>query len=165
MIEALVKNLNRGLVLLESITAEQYKDTTVAPYYSSIGGHIRHILDVYDCIFEGLPTRKIDLTARKRNLETEELLAEGINYMAVIIGKLQNVKKEDFQLSVEVADDLGAGKVTARYTLSAILIQAHSHAIHHYASIGYIVHQLGLALPDDAFGFNPTTPKKTKVEV
>jgi uncharacterized damage-inducible protein DinB len=165
MIEALVKNLNRGLILLESVTAEQYKDTTVAPYYSSIGGHIRHILDIYDCIFEGLSTCKIDLTARKRNLETEELLAEGINYMATIIGKLQNVKSQDLQLSVEVSDDLGAGKVTASYTLSAILIQAHSHAIHHYASIGYIIHQLGLALPDDAFGFNPTTPKNTKVEV
>ena len=36
MIEVLVKKLNRGLVLLESITAEQYKDTSVAPYYSSI---------------------------------------------------------------------------------------------------------------------------------
>lgn len=163
MIEALVKNLNRGLVLLESITAEQYKDTTVAPYYSSIGRHIRHILDVYDCIFEGLPTGKIDLTARKRNLETEELLVEGINYIAAIIGKLQNVKKEDFQLSVKVSDDLGAVKVTASYTLSAILIQAHSHAIHHYASIGYIIHQLGLSLPDAAFGFNPTTPKNARI--
>lgn len=165
MIEVLVKKLNRGLVLLESITAEQYKDTSVAPYYSSIWGHIRHILDIYDCIFEGLPAQKIDLTARKRNPETEELLAEGINYMAVILGKLQNIKRHDLHLFVEVSDDLGAGKVTASYTLSAILIQAHSHAIHHYASIGYIIHELGLVLPDDVFGFNPTTHKKTKVEV
>ena len=64
---------------------------------------------------------------------------------------------------IYLTDDLGAGKVKAQYTVAAALIQAHSHAIHHYASIGYIIHQLGIELPDDMFGFNPTTPKKVAV--
>jgi hypothetical protein len=61
---------------------------------------------------------------------------------------------------VKVRDDLGLGMVTANYTLAAALIQAHSHAIHHFASIGYIISQLGISLPDGDFGYNPTTPKK-----
>ena len=47
-----------------------------------------------------------------------------------------------------VNDDLGLGVVAANYTLGGILIQAHSHAIHHFASVGYIICQLGIELPD-----------------
>ena len=50
MIPAIVINLERGVNLLNSISDEQYSNTTVAPYYSSIGRHMRHILDVFDCI-------------------------------------------------------------------------------------------------------------------
>lgn len=165
MIEALVKNLNRGLVLLESITEDQYTNTSVAPYYSSIGRHIRHIMDVYDCIFEGLEIQKVDLTARKRSSIAEEQLQEGVAYIRLIIEKLHALNRKDLSKAIEVSDDLGEGVVTANYTLSAILIQVHSHAIHHYASIGYVIHQLGIELPDAAFGFNPTTPKNARIPV
>ncbi|WP_139959243.1 DinB family protein [Flavicella sediminum] len=158
MIEAIVKNLQRGIYLLNTITEEQYKDISVAPYYSSIGGHIRHIMDVYDCVFEGLPSGTIDLTARKRNPMAEQQLNYGIAYIQEIIEKVEGLDSDDFQKLVQVSDDLGEGVFEATYTLSALLIQSHSHATHHYASIGYIIFQLGIELPDNAFGFNPTTP-------
>jgi hypothetical protein len=60
---------------------------------------------------------------------------------------------------IEVQDDLGLGVITANYTLASAFIQAHSHAIHHFASIGYIISQLGINLPDADFGYNPTTPR------
>ena len=61
---------------------------------------------------------------------------------------------------ITVSDDLGLGKISVNSTLAAVLLQAQSHAIHHYASVGYIIYQLGVELPDSDFGFNPTTPKK-----
>ena len=63
------------------------------------------------------------------------------------------------QQKIEVKDDLGLGLESATYTLGAILMQAHSHVIHHFASVGYIIYHLGIELPDASFGFNPTTPK------
>ena len=54
MIPAIIQNLNRGVNLLNSINDEQYANNSTAPYYSSIGIHMRHILDVFDCIFDGL---------------------------------------------------------------------------------------------------------------
>ncbi|MDC9721426.1 MAG: DinB family protein, partial [Urechidicola sp.] len=80
MINAIEKNLERGIKLLNSISNQQYSDTSIAPYYSSIGGHIRHILDVFDCLFEGLPNGLVDLSARKRNELVEIDTAEGIIY-------------------------------------------------------------------------------------
>ena len=159
MIEAIEKNLCRGIQLLQYISDEDYNNTTIAPYYSSIGSHMRHILDVFDCVFEGLESNNINLINRKRNELAENFTSHGINYFNETIEKLKKLDENDFNKIVNVTDDLGLGIISANYTLVAILIQAHSHAIHHFASVGYIISQLGIELPDDDFGFNPTTPK------
>lgn len=163
MIKAITKNLERGIKLLNSIDDNQYSDVSVAPYFSSIGGHMRHILDVFDCVFEGLTTSKIDLTARKRNELAESKTVFGIAYFEKTIDQLNQLDEIDFNKIVQVTDDLGLGKITANYTLSSALIQTHSHATHHFASIGYIISQLGIELPDNDFGYNPTTPKNPEL--
>lgn len=160
MIKAIENNLLRGVKLLNSITDTQYNDQSVAPYHSSIGGHIRHILDIFDCIFEGISTKKIDLAARKRNAMVEQYTVHGLLYFEIIIKKLHTLEAYNLDEIYEVKDNLGMGEVVANYTLASALIQAHSHAIHHFASIGYIIAQLNIELPDADFGFNPTTPKK-----
>ncbi len=164
MIDAIEQNLNRGVRLLNSISDTQYSDTTVQPYHSSIGGHMRHILDVFDCIFSGLEHKHIDLTARKRNQLAEEKTAFGLAYFEDTIEKLKDFKTIDLDQKVAVTDDLGLGMVTANYTLASLLIQAHSHTIHHFASIGYIICNLGIELPDADFGYNPSTPRCKKQE-
>lgn len=164
MTNAIIKNLERGISLLNSIDDEQYCDTSVAPYFSSIGGHMRHILDVFDCIFEGLDANNIDLTARKRNELVETKTAYGLAYFNQTIEKLKALENADFNQMIKVSDDLGMGIVTVDYTLASALIQAHSHGIHHFASIGYIISQLNIELPDADFGFNPTTPKNKELK-
>ena len=159
MIVAIIQNLDRGVNLLNSISDEQYANNSTPPYYSSIGIHMRHILDVFNCIFQGIETKKIDLTARERNPLAETKVAVGLDYFDQIISQLNEVRMEDLDRIIEVKDDLGLGMVTANYTLAAVMIQAHSHAIHHFASIGFIISQMGIDLPDGDFGYNPTTPR------
>ena len=159
MIPAIIQNLNRGVNLLNSISDEQYANNSTAPYYSSIGIHMRHILDVFDCILRGMEQKKIDLTSRQRNEMAETRVAIGLSYFDQIMSQLNHIQMEDLDMNVEVTDDLGQGMITANYTLAAALIQAHSHAIHHFASIGYIISQMGINLPDGDFGYNPTTPR------
>ena len=67
MIDAIEKNLTRGIKFLNSITDEQYSSTSAPPYYSSIGSHMRHILDAFSCIFNGLETKNVDFSDRERN--------------------------------------------------------------------------------------------------
>jgi len=159
MIKAIEINLQRGIKLLESISNEEYSNTSIAPYYSSIGSHMRHVLDVFDCIFEGIESKQINLIKRKRNNLAENRTDIGIDYFNSVLNQLSKIESNDFNQIVEVTDDLGLGVITANYTLGGVLIQAHSHAIHHFASVGYVISQLGIQLPDDDFGFNPTTPK------
>ncbi len=163
MIDAIEKNLNRGIKLLNSISDEQYSSTSAPPYFSSIGSHMRHILDVFSCIFNGLETKQVDFSARERNPLAERTTLAGIEYFNSIISRLHQLSEDDFETIISVTDDLGTGNVTADYTLGGALIQAHSHAIHHFASIGFIINRLGVELPDEDFGYNPTTPKKELV--
>ncbi|QTD37706.1 DinB family protein [Polaribacter batillariae] len=163
MIKAIEQNLQRGINLLHSLTDEQYNNTSVAPYHSSIGCHTRHILDVFSCIFNGLDTKEIDLTKRERNELAEKYTHVGIDYFNTIIKKLRSLKNTDLNKEVAVTDDLGLGNVTIKTTLASILVQAQSHTTHHYATIGYLVHHIGVQLPESGFGFNPTTPQKLNV--
>ncbi len=165
MIKAIIHNLNRSVLLLNSIDDMQYSDISVAPYNSSIGGHIRHILDVFDCIFDGLSIGEVNLVARKRNELTEQKTTFGLIYIENTIDKLHGLENVDFDKIIAVKDDLGLGEITQNYTLGSVLIQAHSHAIHHFASLGYLIHQLGINLPDADFGYNPTTPRGEKLNV
>ncbi len=160
MISAIEKNLERGIKLLESISDVEYSNSSTPPYFSSIGSHTRHILDMYQCIFEGFPKGIIDLTKRERNFLQEQYTKAGLDYFYEIISKLKSIPTSDLNKNVIVTDNLGDGKVEANYTLTGILVQAHSHAIHHYAIIGFLVHNLGIELPDADFGYNPTTPKR-----
>lgn len=164
MIDAIEKNLQRGIKLLNSITDEQYSNRTIPPYYSSIGANMRHVLDAFTCIFNGLENRCVDFSDRARNQLAEEKTEFGLAYFNCVLEQLHNLNPSDFDTIISVKDDLGTGVVTANYTVGSALIQAHSHAIHHYASIGFIINQLGIELPDADFGYNPTTPKKILVE-
>ncbi len=160
MIDAIEHNLKTGIALLDTVSEQQYRNTSVKPYHASIGSHMRHILDIFDCIFCGLECGHVDLTARKRNQLVEQSPAMCRAYFETVLEKLRKLKCEDMNRLINVSDDLGLGMITAKYTLAALLIQAHSHAMHHFASLGYIVTNLGLELPKEDFGFNPTTPKK-----
>lgn len=164
MIEAIEKNLLRGVKLLNSITDEQYSDCTIPPYYSSIGNNMRHVLDVFACIFNGLKSGSVDFSDRQRNDLAQQKTAFGIAYFDEIIDKLHELNPADFDNIIKVSDDLGTGMLTANYTLGSALIQAHSHAIHHFASIGFIINQLGIELPDADFGYNPTTPRNITIK-
>ncbi|SNR15354.1 DinB family protein [Tenacibaculum jejuense] len=161
MIDAIEKNLQRGIKLLNTISDKQYSDCSVPPYYSSIGNNMRHILDVFSCIFKGIDRGDIDFSDRERNELAQIKTDAGIAYFNEIIHQLKSIETEDFDKIVRVTDDLGTGKITTNYTLSSALVQAHSHTIHHYASIGFIIHTLGIELPDADFGYNPTTPRES----
>ncbi|HBH91121.1 hypothetical protein [Ponticaulis sp.] len=160
MFDAIEKNLNLGADLIGFISDDQFNDKTVPPYHSSIGCHMRHILDIFDCILTGLDAGKVDLTARTRNVQVETDRDVCHEYLEQVLSGLNDLRSADLERLIDVTDDLGLGAVTCKYTLGALLVQAHSHAIHHFAALGYINSCLGINMPAAEFGYNPTTPRE-----
>ena len=71
IVKSTLETLRKSIVLLDSLDDIQLANATIGPYYSSIGSHLRHILDFYHCIFKSNMATTIDLTARPRNTEVE----------------------------------------------------------------------------------------------
>lgn len=158
IIQSTINTLNKSRTLLQKLTNEELQDVSISPYFSSVGSHIRHILDFYDCIFNRMDG-KVVLTSRKRNLKVESCCTTACAYLDEIINKVQKIDNTDFKKSVVVIDDLGLGSVEITYYYEALFAQANSHAIHHYAIIHYILDRLKISINDASFGYNPTTPK------
>jgi len=157
IIQTSIYTLNKSRTLLLELSDMQLSNSSVLPYNSSIGSHLRHILDFYDCILvEG---NSIDLTSRKRQIEIETNCDAALEYFKIIVEKLKNLDEATINGKVQVIDDLGLGKIEIGYTFSALLAQANSHTIHHYAIINYILDGLGISFKDNTFGYNPTTPR------
>lgn len=162
IIDAATANLKRAATLIPMLEAESYSNSNIGPYYSSIGEHLRHVLDIFKCLVDGLDSKVVDLSDRVRGTEAETIPERGLQYLNAVIKDLARLRDIDQATPITVIDDLGLGTVDVPSTLGAVLCQAHSHAIHHFASIGYLLHLQGLPLPDCKFGYNPTTPISTQ---
>lgn len=158
IIASSLKTLQKANLLLNKLGDANLSNASVAPYYSSIGSHIRHILDFYNCIFNMNESLQVDLTARCRNTDVENQCHAASNYLDTTVKKLKSLDI-DLASNITVIDDLGLGKTSIAYTFGALLSQANSHTIHHYAIISYIMNGLKIELDDCEFGYNPTTPK------
>src|SRR5690606_17818220 len=88
IIKSTLKTLQKSHYILTNLSNEQLSDTSVSPYYSSIGSHIRHILDFYNCILNRDLKNRIDLTARCRNEEVENCCDVGLDYLSIITAKM-----------------------------------------------------------------------------
>ena len=158
IVESSIKILEKSRSLLSILNNSQLSDDAVPPYYSSIGSHIRHILDFYNCILNS-ENNIVDLTARERDQYVENFTESALNYLESIILKLK-LLPDLLDKDIIVIDDLGLGKIKMKYTLSSLLAQANSHTIHHYSIINYILSGLNIEFGEDQFGVNPTTPYK-----
>ena len=159
IIQSSIHTLSKSKTLLSILSNQDLCNISVPPYNSCIGSHIRHILDFYDCILEGYSNEFIVLTNRARDTRMHEDCDYAFKNVERIINSLNQLSQINPNLTITVSDDLGLGKVDIEYTLGAILAQANSHAIHHYAIINYILESLKISIKDDTFGYNPTTPQ------
>lgn len=157
LIRSTLHTLKKTKILLNQIDNSHLCNKTIAPYYSSIGSHIRHILDFYECILN--EENAFDLTRRKRDAKIETDCKYALIYLQQLENRLLKVDQSRMDRLVEVVDDLGLGKTKVTYTFEALIAQANSHTIHHYAIINYILEGLDLRFNENDFGYNPTTPK------
>ncbi|MCG8569022.1 MAG: DinB family protein [Spirochaetes bacterium] len=162
VIKASIANLRECEQLIDKISDETYKNKSVAPYYSSFGQHLRHVLDIYDCALSGIVSKIVDFSARKRDLTVEDEKDAGKAYIQQIISKLNQLSDKDPGERIMIKDDLGNGYAELPGTIGSVLVQAFSHTIHHYACVGYILAGQGQDIPHPRFGLNPTSPDTSK---
>lgn len=100
---------------------------------NSIGKHIRHIIEFYDCLIRGYESDQIDYDTRAHNslFESNKLVA--INEMDKIIEALDRYQDKPLKLLASYCDD--AKKHLTATSFNRELVYNIEHATHHMAII------------------------------
>lgn len=135
--------------IAEQMNNVEYSEKLEILNQSSVGQHIRHVLEFYICLAEGLQSGVVDYDKRKRNLELET----NLDFALSTLDKLSEIfcckDYEDTSLLHEV-EYLGK-KISTHSSVSRELIYLIEHSIHHYAIIGIAVrnHLKHIAVPEN----------------
>lgn len=149
--------LQQGVDLLLKHSDSSYNQSDKAIYGSSIGGHVRHILDHYKAVIKSVDTGVVDYDNRVRNtdIETDRLAAiKAFEEMIDSLGKLESLP--DCSVDVIVASSTKDNGMKTRSSLARELQFLVSHTVHHYALIAISSRVQGL-VPAPGFGVAPST--------
>lgn len=158
--------LNQGADLIGRCGPDHYSEKVPQCFNSSIGGHIRHMLDHFQCLLGGISDSRgagidtavrIDYDARQRDVLVETDLQVGIERIDEICSILKQLDGDHNPL-VAVKMDTGsdAPDLWTSSTLQRELQFLLSHMVHHYALIATIGRIIGIQIPP-SFGLAPST--------
>lgn len=152
--------LRQAEALLEQISDAVY---TVAPgglTPHKAGGHLRHILEFYECFLAGLADSHIDYDARKRDLSLERSRPAARDRIRCLIRSLEAepALRADSVIWVRMEDSAGT-QTPEPFLVSSVgreLQVLSSHTIHHFALMAMVLRVHGVAV-DAGFGMAPST--------
>ena len=147
--------LEQGVEVLSSIQDEIY--TCPADLFGGqrIGGHIRHIVEFYERLFEGVKTGVVDYAARRRDPVVEMDRSAAILRLESVCDCLRSGggSVDSVELLMRPEDSArGHVRSTSGRELEAVA----SHTIHHFALISVLLRYFGLAVPQE-FGVSKAT--------
>jgi len=151
--------LLQGLGLLFELRDHTLSRTAGAPFNASIGQHYRHVLEHFQSLIKGQRSGEINYDARERNVRIETEVTYASIATCDVLRALKRYTEETLARTCKVINSLGYGKSNPSIfesNLSRELAYCTGHAIHHYAIIRLICHEVGIAVPAE-FGVAPST--------
>lgn len=165
LIDHNIATLLEAGTLLDSISVDEYCLTDDSKNTSSIGKHIRHVLDHYSCFKNGLALQKINYDHRVRDPRIENDPDFAIENIFDICRSLVDLK-EKFSEKPNISSDplivccsSSPHQPECIETISTIgreLSFLQSHAVHHFALIKLLLQDSKLSV-DENFGIAATT--------
>lgn len=158
------ENLNEIKKVLFQLTDEQYAHNAILLSQASIGQHVRHIVEFYQCVLFGSDTKIVNYDNRKRSLLIETDRNFAIKIINAISSNLaQDILDEPYILEGNFCAEEGK-ETQIKTTLFRELAYCLEHSIHHQALIKVGLLELDrLNFIDDTFGLAPATIRFRKV--
>jgi len=152
--------LRQAGALLDRISDAVYtaSPSGLAPHKA--GGHLRHILEFYECFLAGLASGRIDYDNRRRDLSVETNRQTAQARIRSLLCRLETEPTLRSDSSVRVRmEDSADSRITEPFLISSVgreLQVLSSHTIHHFALIAMTLRALGVPVDSD-FGVAPST--------
>jgi len=130
---------------------------------SSIGQHMRHVVEFYQCFFKDLKTSEICYDKRARLVELECSLLALVVEFRKIVSQYKGLSIVDRKLNLLSMAHPGASLRRAQTTLNRELLYLSDHTIHHIAQIKLIALANGLILELDDKNFSTQQHRASQI--
>lgn len=151
--------LEQAIDLLSGIGVEAYQKQLKPHFSSSIGAHIRHIVDHFLALIDGHEARLVDYNIRHRHNDIEQNPDSAIQRLKAICDWLNSIDDSILDTEINVVSEVDINRTCSancKSTLERELVFIGSHAIHHYALIKILCGMQSITVPE-YFGYAPAT--------
>jgi len=123
--------------ILSQLNNSQYGEALSILNGSSIGKHVRHIIEFYQCIIESIPGGNLDYSKRLRNgdIETNTALASSIIDKCLSSMHLLQAQQPLLVIPDFDPDNMHGKEIAVSSSVGREIMYAYDHAIHHLAII------------------------------
>ncbi len=142
---------------LDKLNADQYTQPSKALFNATIGQHVRHIVELFQCLENGYDSGIVNYEHRKRDksIETDKQLA--IQLLHDISNRLI---RDDKSIQLEMSyDDVSNEKVLVNSNYYREVVYNLEHTVHHMALIRVGVAEVSDLVLPDSFGVASSTMK------
>lgn len=156
-IDSSMQTLEQLSCFIEDLNDTEYQYSAKPWFNSSIGQHLRHIVDLYMALMNhnGL----VDYDARRRGAAIETQRLVGLEELNTIKQWLLNLNEEDLNTDLHISTEVSLQSQQAlqfRSNFARELCFAASHLTHHLAIMAVIAKMSGRKV-DDTLGLAPAT--------
>jgi uncharacterized damage-inducible protein DinB len=160
-ITTLVRLLDELRTTIETLDDLAYADTPVGRRSGSIGAHVRHCLDHVAAFLEGMNDGVLSYDRRIRGPAVEVNRHATLDRIAAVTAALLDLDPRLLQrpLRLDVQLDPTGTLCSVVSTAGRELAYVISHTIHHNATMGVLLTEIGARLPE-RFGIAAATPSQ-----
>ncbi|KAJ2850861.1 hypothetical protein IWW36_001585 [Coemansia brasiliensis] len=159
--------------IIGKLTDEQYTHESQALPGSTIGKHVRHVLDHFSLLYANIarttakssdpqhPLGPVDYSHRERNPATESTVLGGQSSIKQMISTSKKIRKQvsETPTFITVVDIMpGGAQASFLSTVDRELWFCIHHMVHHNAIMASLMFELGLDPPTE-FAYAPSTIK------
>lgn len=149
--------INDALEFLDKLTSDIYQAKAQGPFSSSIGAHMRHILDHYQALMLGIDAGRVDYNQRTRQSATETDMNLAKESWIQVREWLNTFSEDTLKKTFDVITEHGNVHSSVGRELSFVS----SHAVHHFAFMKQLCAHFNIALSGDV-GVAPATLKNLR---
>jgi hypothetical protein len=152
LISSINNSLNGLIGLLNQLPEHEYSKSCFELSGATIGEHIRHIVEMFQCLNLNYDSGLVNYDKRERNV----LIETNIDFAVQVILDIQNnISKENKNLELQQIIDGVIVKIQSNYHRE--LLYNLEHCIHHQALIKVAVLQYKNIVVDENFGVARST--------
>ncbi len=158
-LDANLESIDQMMGFIHSLSDEDYQFIAAPWFDSSIGQHLRHIIDLYRALVNAAETQQIDYDVRRRGASIETQRAVGIEELMEVRNWLSSLSVDDIKKAATVKTEVALSAECVETFASSFgreLCFASSHLTHHLAIMAAIAKMAGKQV-DPKLGLAPAT--------